>query len=96
MIGPGTSSGEKSSSEAIATRPAYLHGFEINPPNSGLAVLKIYDNASAASGIVVATATVAAGQNSLYLDFRAARVCNNGIYASLTGTTTYIISYSLG
>lgn len=97
MIGPASYSGEKSADAVIYAAPAFLHGFELQPPTIGYATLKIYDNASAASGTLIASATVAAGMNSIYLDFTAARACNNGIYADITVTstsTTYSVAFS--
>lgn len=98
-IGPATSSGEKSASTVIYTRPCYLHGFEVVPPNIGYSVLKVYDssNTSTAGKTIIAEATVAAGQNSIYLSFMTPRVANNGVYAELTntsGSTTFVLAFS--
>lgn len=92
-----TTSDEQSASAAIMARPGFLHGFELLPPLLGTSTLKIYDNAAVATGKLVAEATVAAGQNSMWLNFSSPRVLNQGCYASLSGSaTTYIVSFSLG
>ncbi len=98
MIGPATPSDELSASSNVTTRSSFLHGFEINPPAIGVATLKIYDseNSTLTNKKLMATATVAAGQNSIYLSFIMPRVANRGIRAVITGTTTFVVGYSLG
>lgn len=98
MIGPATTSDEQSASANITVRSSFLHGFEVNPPDTGIATIKIYDseNSTLTAKKIMATATVAAGQNSIYVTFPAPRVANRGIRAVLTGTTTYTVGYSLG
>ena len=98
FIGPQTTSDQQSASAQIASRPGFFHGFELTPPNVGLATLKIYDseNSSISGKKILAEATVAAGQNSIFLTYVVPRVANRGIYVTLTGTTTYVVGYSLG
>lgn len=91
-----SSSGEKSATAQITLTGGYLHGFELNPPSTGLATLKIYDSKSAGTTGLISTATTAAGLPSIYVEFPAPRTANSGIYAVLTGTTTYVIGFSLG
>ena len=92
-----SSSGEKSATAQITAIGAYLCGFELNPPDTGLATLKIYDSANAGTSLLLATATVAAGLNSVYVEFPFPRTGNTGIYAVLTGAaTTYSVGFSLG
>lgn len=91
-----SSSGEKSATSQIITLGGYLCGFELNPPSSGLATLKIYDSSSGTPTNLIATATTANGLPSIYVEFPAPRTANSGIYAVLTGTTTYIVGFSLG
>lgn len=91
-----TSSGEKSATSQVTSTGGYLHGFELNPPASGLATLKIYDSSSAGTSLLLSTATTAAGLPSIYVEFPNPRTANSGIYAVLTGTTTYSIGFSLG
>lgn len=100
MIGPATSSDEKTASSAITTRPSFLHGFEVLPPPFGSATLKVYDseNSTVAGKKLLASAVVRAGQNSVYLSLLTPRVANRGIYAVLTSTaaTSFVVAYSLG
>ncbi len=91
---PATSSGSKSADAAILTQPGRLLCIDLNPPAASDATLVIYDNASAASGTVLMTVTATAGQGSVHIETD--RICNNGIYVDVTGTTTYVIGYSVG
>lgn len=91
-----SSSGEKSATAQITTTGGYLHGFELNPPASGLATLKVYDSGSSSTTNLIATATTAAGLPSIYVEFPAPRTANSGIYVVLSGTTTYSVGFSLG
>lgn len=91
-----SSSGEKSATAQITVIGSYLHGFELNPPSTGLATLKVYDSKAGAASSLIATATTAAGLPSIYVEFPAPRIANSGIYAVLTGTTTYVVGFSLG
>jgi len=94
-----TSSGELSANAQIMSTGGYLHGFELNPPVSGIATLKLYDsnNSTTAGKLLLATATVASGMNSVYCEFPGLRTANVGIYAVLGGTsTTYSVGFSLG
>jgi hypothetical protein len=97
MIGPSTTSDELSASSVIITRPGFLHGFELLPPLLGTSTLKIYDSPTGASGKLISEATVAAGQNSMWLSFNSPRVLNQGCYAAISGSsTTYTVAFSLG
>ncbi len=91
-----SSSGELSGTSQITSTGGYLHGFELNPPTVGLATLKIYDSNAAGTTKLIATASTAAGLSSIYCEFPSPRTANSGIYAVLTGTTTYNIGFSLG
>lgn len=91
-----SSSGELSATQQVTTIGAYLCGFELNPPSSGVATLKVYDSSSAGTTKLLSTATTASGLPSIYVEFPNPRVANSGIYAVLTGTTTYVIGFSLG
>lgn len=95
MPGLVTSSGEKTASAQIYAAPSYLHNFEVNPPAIGLATVKIYDGTDS-TGTMIASITVAAGQNSVVVDYKTARIANRGIYAALSGTTSYIVGFSPG
>lgn len=95
-----TSSGELSASAQIMVMGGYLHGFELNPPVSGISTLKVYDsdNSTTTGKLLLATATVASGMNSIYCEFPSLRTANRGIYCVLTSSvgTTYSVGFSLG
>lgn len=96
VYGPVTTSDEQASSATIYAAQSHFHGFELLPPTSGYATLKIYDssNSTLTSKKIIAEASVSAGMNSIYLALPAPRVCNQGIRAELTGTTTYTVGFS--
>lgn len=96
--GPASSSGELSASSIVMNMTGYLHGVELNPPSVGLATVKVWDSptTSTVGKRLLTTMTCAAGQNALFLTFLMPRIANSGIYCELTGTTTYVVGYSLG
>lgn len=93
IIEPCITSGEKSASAVICAAPALLVAIDLLPPSEGSATLKIYDNASAASGTIIFEATVASGGSSITTNLTMPRLAIKGLYASLTGTTTYIVGF---
>lgn len=97
VFGPVTSSDEQSASATIAVIPSFLHSFELNPPTTGLATLKIYDseNATLTGKKMLLTTTIAAGTDAIHLALPSPRVANRGLRVELTGTTTYIVGFSL-
>lgn len=94
ILEPATSSGAKTADAVIYAAPAILQFIDIMPPAAGVATLKIYDHPSAASGTLLATVEVAAGMNSVSVNLTTARRALTGLYADLTGTTTYIVGFS--
>lgn len=88
-------SGNKTTSAVIASRPSVLGAIDISPPDTGITILKIYDNPSSASGSIVARIDIAAGTDSVnnigYL-----RQSFTGLYAELSGTYTGTINYNIG
>jgi hypothetical protein len=91
---PCKSSGEKSASAVIFAAPALLTSIDILPPASGNAVLKIYDNPSAASGTLLWEGQVQTAGTSLTVDLSIPVWAGTGIYASLSGTaTTYVVRF---
>jgi hypothetical protein len=94
---PQTSSDELSASAQISSMRSFLYGVELNPPSTGLATLKLYDseNSTITGKKLILSCVVAAGQSTLFITFPSGRSANRGIYAALTGTTTYIIGYNL-
>src|SRR5688500_9746023 len=99
MSNPSTSSGLKTASAAIMAMPGTLLGLVLIP-GSDLSTITLYDSASAASGTVLAKIVidpaVDAGSRELVIS-ECGVVCNNGIYAALSGTDAeYIVQYNLG
>lgn len=85
MSCPSTSSGLKAASTAIHPRSAVLTSLICEGDGINVATIIIYDNASAASGTVVAKAIVPAGSRTVHLTFDAPIVASNGLYLSLSG-----------
>lgn len=95
ILEPCTMSGNKTSSTAITARPGILAVIDISPPATGVVVLKVYDNPSAASGTVLARIDLPAGvasKNNLSIGRQAA----TGLYAELSGTYTGTINFNIG
>jgi len=91
------SSGLKSADAAIMAQPGKLTSLMVCADGTNAATVVLYDNASAASGTVIAKIIVDAGatQESFSVDFPID--CLNGIYADVTGTgAEYIVHYQLG
>ncbi len=95
ILEPCTSSDEQSSSKLVSVRPSTLCGIDLLPPASGTAKLKIYDNnvASTSGATVLFECSVDTGEASSSFNASIARLAKKGIYAVLTGTTTYVIGY---
>ncbi len=75
----------------VAT-PCILHAVTVHATTAGGAVL-LYDNASAASGTVVADLSTAVDAETIVLSGLNLR-CENGLYANLT-TAGVMVYYSL-
>jgi hypothetical protein len=98
MSCPANTSGLKSADAAIMARPGKLRGLQVLADGTNAATVVLYDNASAASGTVLAKvvvdATLTTDAASIPED---GIVCANGIYADVTGTgAEYIVYYELG
>jgi hypothetical protein len=97
MTCPSTTSGLKSADVAIMTKPGKIKSVILLADGTNAATLILYDNASAASGTVLVKIAVDAGL--VYESFNSDHgiVCNNGIYADVTGTgAEFIVHYELG
>ena len=94
----GTSSGLKSANAAIMPAAGRLLSVSIIGDGTNPCTLTIYDNPSAASGLVLAKVALAAGEaaSGVHLP-NDGMVANQGLYAVVSGTgAEYIIGYSLG
>lgn len=99
MSNPSTSSGLKTAAAAIMAMPGTLKGL-ILVPGSTLSTVTLYDHATAASGTVLAKMVIDpaidAGSREFLLS-ECGVVCNNGIYADISGTdAAYIVQYCPG
>lgn len=86
MSCPATSSGLLNSDTAVSARPAKIHSVQLLGDGTNAATLVIYDNASAAAGTVLVKIVVDAGLTYELFHSMDGIVCNNGIYADVTGT----------
>lgn len=94
MINPATSSGIKSADGAILAMTGRLMGVQIIADGTNAGTIILYDNASAASGNVLAKASVDAGLTDVSVNLPAAGiVANNGIYLDIGGTGAECIVY---
>lgn len=83
-----TSSGVKTADAVISAQSSLLHGLSLGAPDSGSLTVTVYDNATAASGTVLATYEVASGTTGLHVNFSSPVCANKGIYLDLGGTET--------
>lgn len=93
-----TSSGLKSADAAITVMTSQLFSVQLFGDGTNPASLTIYDNPSAASGLVIAKITLDAGLVEANPQiFNHGVVANNGIYCDVSGTgAEYIVHYVLG
>lgn len=91
-----TSSGAITATTQVTNKQSMLHGIMVNVAG-GLCTITIYDNASAASGLVLASVNVESGTTTQYISFPTAIVANNGLHVVIAGTApdACIIHYSL-
>lgn len=93
---PSTSSGSLavSAGAAIYARPAVIMGYSVTPAAAD-AVLTVYDNATAASGTIVAQMTVKASTSTQVAVLTTGIWCNNGLFYTLTGASaTALVSFN--
>lgn len=92
---PALTSGLKTADAAILNQSGHLHSLMVIADGTNAATVVLYDNASAASGTVLAKIIVDA--TSTFESFTALEgiECANGIYADVTGTgAEYVVHYS--
>lgn len=89
-----TSSGLLTADGAIYAGPAKLHAILAGADNTNAATIIIYDNASAASGTVLAKVIVDATTTNVSVS-ELNVVANNGLYLDIAGTgAEVVIHYS--
>jgi len=86
-------SGLKTADAIIATGRNRINAVTLIGGSTASSVI-LYDNASAASGTVLAKATQATNLVTTHIIFENPVICDNGIYADVTGTgAEYIVYY---
>ncbi len=94
ILEPCQSSGLKTSSAAIAGRSAALHSVTLLPGSDANSII-VYDNASAASGKILAQINGLANAKSETIIFKHPVAANLGLYCAVSGTSAaYVISYT--
>lgn len=96
---PVTGSGRRTADAAVLATGGYLHGIMLENDGTNASSVIIYDNASAASGTVLAKVMLPASSAVLtqYVVFNNPVSVLNGIYVDVTGTgAAYIAYYSIG
>lgn len=88
------SSGLKSADAVIATGRNRINAVTLITDGTNAGNVVVYDNASAASGLVVAKVSGSGAQNTVHVIFENPVICEDGIYADVTGTgANYIVYY---
>lgn len=96
---PVTSSDRKTADAAITAIGGYLHGIMLENDGTNACNVIIYDNATAASGLILAKVALPASSTILtqYVTFNNPVSANKGIFVDVTGTgAAYIVYYSQG
>jgi hypothetical protein len=98
MSNPADSSGLLAASAVVMARPGRLSGLIVLTDGTNAATVTVYDNATAASGKVLAKLIVAGASQSASLNLPSGRVTvDQGIYCSISGTgAAAIVHYELG
>jgi len=87
-------SGLKSADAVIAIGRNRINAVTLIADGTNAANVVVYDNASTASGVVLAKVTAVAGQGTVHVIFENPVTASNGIYADVTGTGAgYIVYY---
>lgn len=97
MIGPFTSSGRKTGDAAICDRNCVLGSVILEGDGTNAAYVILYDNATGASGTVLAKLMLKANSGDMTISFEnhAGIVAQNGIYADVNGTgAAFIVHYA--
>lgn len=83
---PSSSSTQLSSSAVVSALPSHLTSVQVSTDGVNAATVTIYDNASAASGQVLAEVKVPGASLSDNIAFNSFLVANKGLYCSISGT----------
>lgn len=85
------SSGLLTADGAISATSCYLTSIMVGADGTNAATVILYDNASAASGTVVAKIIVDAGATAETMTFDSPVQCNNGLYLDIGGTGAEVV-----
>ena len=88
------SSGLRTTSAAIRTTPCRMYNLTLIAGTAASSIT-LYDNASAASGTVLAKVSEATAGASRHQHYGKPVAASNGIYAALTGANAAYIVYSV-
>lgn len=93
-----TSSGLKTANAQVITIPGAVCGIDLQAPSTGQANLKVYDSkdSNTTGKLLLAEIFCDAGMSSVNHEFTAPVIANQGIYAELTGTSSYIVRFTVG
>ena len=87
------SSGLKSADAVITKGVNRINAITLLTDGTNAASVIVYDNASAASGLVLAKVTAAGAQNTMHVIFENPVYAEKGLYADVTGTGAGYIVY---
>lgn len=94
MASSSRSSGVQTTATSIATGKSRINAITILGDGTNPGTLTVYDNPSAASGLVLAKALTRSSDVQNHIIFTNPVYCENGIYAVPSGTgVSYIIYY---
>lgn len=94
ILEPITMTGSITTSQSIATGRGRVMAIDLIAPVTGTALLVLYDNPSGPTGNVVAqVALTSSATQSISITMPVGRAYQLGLYASLTGTTSFNIGY---
>lgn len=88
------SSGLKTADAVIQTGRNRINAVTLITDGTNAASVIVYDNPSAASGLVLAKVTASGAQNTMHVIFENPVAAEDGLYADVTGTGAgYIVYY---
>src|SRR5882757_9804218 len=80
------STGLITASAVVSDHKDYLNGVLITTDGTNAATVIVYDNASAASGKILAKGVVAGATNQFHIAYHRGLQASNGLYVSIAGT----------
>ena len=97
MSCPATSSGSITGNVAVAAHPARVLSIMLETDGTNPATFILYDNPSAASGLILASISCAGTDRFATWSIEEGVIANNGIFAAITGAgAKAVVHYGLG